>query len=228
MNKHYRRKMSMYRMVVDILNEYQPVWEGTPKMVSAHGELMAKFELIQLHAEKQRSYTLGVKDARNQLRRSTARLGARIAAALTALGADLQDLELIAQVQISESKIYHNSAGETVILLDRILIRANTYASELVEYGIDEATLNEFIAKRDTLMSNILAPRKAIVKRKDALVKIHLLSFDIDALLRNKIDKMVMILRPTSESFFIEYTSARMILDYGQSANNTTSDDGLV
>lgn len=218
----------MYRMVVDILNEYQPVWEGTPKMVSAHGELIAKVELIQFHAEKQRAYTLGVKDSRNQLKRDTAKLGARVAAALTALGAELQDLELIAQVHISESKIYHNSSGETLILLDRILSHATTHAAELAEFGIDETTLNEFIAKRDALMSNIVAPRKAILKRKDSSAQILILSSEIDALLRNKIDKMAMILRPANESFFVEYTNARMILDYGHSANNNLSEDGWV
>lgn len=218
----------MYRMVMDILNEYQSVWEGTPKMVSAHSELTSKIELIQFHSEKQRSYTLGVRDSRNQLKKETAKLGARIAAALTALGSDLQDLELIAQVQISESKIYHNSAGETLILLDRILIHANVHASALVDYGIDEAALNEFISKRDTLMSNIVAPRKAILKRKDSSAQINVLSSEIDLLLRNKIDKMVMILRPLNESFYMEYTNARMILDYGQGANYNASNDGLV
>ncbi|MEY4604300.1 MAG: hypothetical protein RIT43_1592 [Bacteroidota bacterium] len=222
MKKKIKRKMSMYRMVIDVLNEYQPVWASTPKFVSAHALLNGKFELLQTQAEKERSYTMGVKDTRDSLRAEVAALGARIASALSALGAERDDLELIAQSRITESQLLRYSQGDMIILMGRIRLLMVTHAEALGEFGITPFIIDQFTTKRDEMVANIMAPRKAIVKRKDASSQIVALSEDIDRLLRDKLDKLILVLRPSSESFFTEYTAARMILEYGNGTSGTS------
>lgn len=218
----------MYRMVIDVLNEYRPVWENTPKFVEAHALFNGKMELLQIQAEKQRSYTLGVKVTRDTFRGDVARLGTRIASALTALGDEQQNLELIAQCRITESQLIRSAHGDTLILLDRILFHADLHSTELESYGIPAALIDQFRTWRDELAVNIMAPRKAVLKRRDATQQILGLCEDMDRLLRNKVDRLVQVLRPGNESFYTEYSAARMILDYGHSTpsdqNNTSNE----
>ena len=227
MKRSLRRKVSMYRMVIDVLNENQTLWEGTPKFSEMHSELTNKMEQLTILMEKQRAYVLGVKNARDQIRIDAIKQANQISAALTALGSDTGNLELIAQTFISESKLKRASHLELQIILDRIRSYTQEYGNELADYGISEEMINRFLLKRDELVVNIMAPRKAIVKRKDSGQRIQTLCDEIDVILRLKTDRLVTILRPLSESFFNKYRSARMILDYGSSAprggnNNNT------
>lgn len=214
----------MYQMVQDIVKDYQPVWEGTPKFVSTFDTFTAKFEALKIQAEKQRSYVIGVRQARDDFRNRTANLGIQVASALTALAVDQQNLELIALMNISESQLMRRSHSDTVILLDRILIHATVHANELVEYGISPEKFAELILRRDELVVNILAPRKAIIKRKDSSGQIAKLSSDIDELLKNSLDKLVTVLRPNSEAFFNEYINSRMVMSYGNNHGPTPND----
>lgn len=214
----------MYQMVQDIVKDYQPVWESTPKFVSAFGVYTAKLEALKIQAEKQRSYVLGVRQSRDDFRATTAKLGVRIASALFAFAEDERNLELLAMMNISESQLMHRSHSDTVILLDRILIHATLHANELLEYGISAEKLAELITRRDELVVNILAPRKAIIKRKDSSVQIDKLSGEIDQLLKNSLDKLVNVLRPENEGFYNEYFNSRMVMSYGNNHGPTSSD----
>lgn len=215
----------MYQMVHDITKDYQPVWENTPKFVSTFTTFNSKFEALKIQAEKQRSYIIGVRQSRDDFRLETSIIGIQVASALTALGVDEMNMELIALMNISESQLMRRSHSDTVILLDRILIHANEHANALVEYGISVEKLAEFIRRRDELVVNILAPRKAILKRKDSSVQIAKLSSEIDLLLKNSLDKLVIVLRPDSEDFFNEFFNARMVLSYGN--NHGPTNNGL-
>lgn len=208
----------MYRMVIDTLNEYQPVWEGTPKFVDALSLFSSKFEQLQFHAERSRAYTLGVKESRDSLRADVAGLGIQISSALTALGAERGDLELIAQMRITENQLLKFSHSDVIILLDRILGNITGNEEDLIQFGISEEVINAFQTKRDELMVTIMAPRKAIMKRKDSSQQILALCEEMDNLLKYKLDRLVRVLRPNSESLFTEYQAARMILDYGHGA----------
>lgn len=205
----------MYQMVQDIVREYQPVWEGTPKFVSIFDTYTTKFEALKIQAEKQRSYVIGVMQARDNYREKTAKLAIQVASALTAFAVEQKDLELIALMNISESQLMRRSHSDTVILLDRILIHATLHANELVDYGISAEKFAEMVLRRDELAVNILAPRKAINKRKDSSVQIANLTNDLDVLLKNSLDKLVTVMRAESETFFNEYINARMVVSYG-------------
>jgi hypothetical protein len=210
----------MYQMVRDIVQEYQPVWENTPKFVSSYDAFNAKFEALKIQAEKQRTYAISVRATRDDFRKETAQLAIRVASALTAYGEEQKDLQLIMLMKISEFQLMNRSHSDTLILLDRILIHAQMHETELVEFGITPTTLASFISHRDQLAVTILAPRKAIVNRKDSSAKIVELTNEIDKLLKNGLDKMVTILRPESEEFHRKYFDSRMVLSVGSSGTS--------
>lgn len=220
MKKVIRNKMSMYQMVYDILRDYQPVWEGTPKFVTAFDTFSAKFEALKIHAEKERAYVVGVRATRDENRRITCEKAIRIASALTALGEDHKDLELITLMRISEYQLTSRTQSDTLILLDRIILHAQEHVAELAEYGISSESIDELILRRDDLVVNILSPRKAIVKRKDSVAKIAKLSSEIDVILKNNLDRLVTVLRPSSEDLYNEYFNSRVLISYGNTGNS--------
>lgn len=211
----------MYQMVHDIVNEYQPVWGNTPKFVSTFGTFSSKFEALKIHAEKERSYVVGVRQTRDENRKNTAALAIRVSSALTALGGDLKDLELIARMRITENQLNNRTHADTVILLDRIILYAQEHASALVDYGISEQILSDLIVRRDDLVVGIFSPRKAILKRKDSIAMMSKLSREMDEILKNSLDKLVIVLREESEEFHSAYFNSRMVLSYGPSGGNS-------
>lgn len=225
MKKNIKKKMSMYRMVIDVLNEYQAVWTDTPKFVEAKNKLENKFALLEIQAEKERSYNLGVKNNRDALKSDIAGLGSRIANALRTLGAETGDLELIAQAHISFSKLNNATHADMGVLLTRIHLLITEHGSALGDYGITQVEMDAFTLKRDEIMANLLAPRKAVVKRSESLMQINALVAEIDEILKYRLDLLVKVLRPQSESLFTEYKAARVVIDYKKASDNN-SDSG--
>jgi len=224
--------MAMYQMVHDILNEHQPIWESTPKFVETFGTFTAKFETFKIHAEKQRSYVIGVTDTRDASLKITARMAVRVAAALTSLGEDQNNLSLIQLMRISESKLLNSSHTDAILLLDRIVIEAQDHAEELAEYGIGSELLSELYERRDDLAVSIISPKKAVIKRRDSSSTIAELRKDLDIILKNQLDKLVTVLRPVSESFYVQYMGARRVYSYSRNAasngsESTNTDEGL-
>jgi len=223
MKKSIKNKMKMYQMVLDILDEHQPIWESIPNFVLTFATYSTKFETLKIQAEKQRSYVVGVTAQRDEFRSQTAKMGLRVASAVTALGEDLKDLELIALMRISESQLTRRSQTDTLILLDRIVHYAQLHADELIDYGITEQIMADFIQCRDNLAVNILAPCKAINKRRDSSAMIEDLRRELDLILSNKLDKLILVLRPISESFYGQYTDARKV--FNRVTHGSTEDD---
>jgi hypothetical protein len=226
MKKSTKNKMLMYQMVSDIINDYPSAWSGIPKFATTFTTFSAKFESLKVLAEKERAYVVGVKDSRDSLREETAENAIQISSALVALAAETKDIELLSLMRITKVQLLNRSHADTVILLDRILIHAQQYSIELVEYGVTQELLNKLILLRDELVVKILSPRKAILKRKDTIVQIATLSSEIDLLLKNSLDKMVNVLRTDNIQFYNEYFNSRMVLSYGNNSGSINNTNG--
>ena len=226
MKKSTKNKMLMYQMVSDIINDYPSAWSGIPKFATTFTTFSAKFESLKVLAEKERAYIVGVKDSRDSLREETAENAIQISSALVALAAETKDIELLSLMRITKVQLLNRSHADTVILLDRILIHAQQYSTELVEYGVTQELLNKMILLRDELVVKILSPRKAILKRKDTIVQIATLSSEIDLLLKNSLDKMVNVLRTDNIQFYNEYFNSRMVLSYGNNSGSINNTNG--
>ena len=213
-------------MVSDIINDYPSAWSGIPKFATTFTTFSAKFESLKVLAEKERAYIVGVKDSRDSLREETAENAIQISSALVALAAETKDIELLSLMRITKVQLLNRSHADTVILLDRILIHAQQYSTELVEYGVTQELLNKMILLRDELVVKILSPRKAILKRKDTIVQIATLSSEIDLLLKNSLDKMVNVLRTDNIQFYNEYFNSRMVLSYGNNSGSINNTNG--
>jgi len=226
MKKSTKNKMLMYQMVSDIISDYPSAWSGIPKFATTFTTFSAKFESLKVLAEKERAYVVGVKDSRDSLREETAENAIQISSALVALAAETKDIELLSLMRITKVQLLNRSHADTVILLDRILIHAQQYSTDLVEYGVTQELLNKLILLRDELVVKILSPRKAILKRKDTIVQIATLSSEIDLLLKNSLDKMVNVLRTDNIQFYNEYFNSRMVLSYGNNSGSINNTNG--
>lgn len=215
MKRSIKNKMLMYQMVSDIVNDNQTVWAETPKFVSLFSTFSGKFESLKVLAEKERAYLLGVKDNRDAMREETAKKAFQVSSALVAYATENNNIELIAMMQITKAQLMNRSHADTVILLDRILIHAQEHEADLVDFGISPEKIADLVLRRDELVVNILAPRKAILKRKETGSQINLLSQEIDVLLKNGLDKLVTVLRPENEEFYTSYFNSRMVMSYG-------------
>jgi len=229
MKKQLSRKLSMYQMVRDTLDDNQTVWAGTPKFVSAVNTFKERHDFLLTLTEQQQVFTLGVRETRDQKRENVANIAFRIGSALRSLAAEQGDLELFSRMKITMSDLTKGSQTKTMSKLDTIRLAAVENAEALVEFGISAELLAEFLLKRDELAVKILAPRKAIIGRKDISAQIDSVSNAIDAILKVHVDNLVTVLRPSNESFFTLYFDARHVpalgshKSQGNSSNNQSN-----
>lgn len=210
----------MYKMVIDNLTENQQVWQSIPQFAQAVTLLNTRYAALKSEAEREEALLIGVKAQRDDEREKTAELALRIAGALMAYGDANNAIELVSRMRISKSQLVSREHNDTLILLDRILLHAEEHATALEDFGIDPAEITECMTRRDALMSSIVAPRKAINKRKGALLNIQQTIKEIDRLLKRQIDKLVLVTKPGNEEFYNSYFNARVILDHGKNSTN--------
>lgn len=231
MRRRVHEKVKMYQLIRHTAEEFRTSWENIPKFVEAIQLLEAKLENLNLAAEKQSAYTLGVTTSRNAVRKDTIELSLEVAAALNAFAFDRNDFKLAAEISLSKSSFNNASLLNMLSLVDRVLNSADQYATDLIEYGISTEKMAEFHYKRDTLSSGILSPKQAILKRKSETEMIDKLVKEIDLLFKSKLDGMIKLFAKSDPHFFTAFQNARKVtrVVYHSTPNTDTApevDDG--
>lgn len=233
MNRRLEQKVKMYLIVQNTVAQYQTVWENVPKLAEAIQEFNSKLEILRQCDENRRIYTLGVRKQRDFVKDDTISMIDEVASALRSLALDLVDLELAAQVTISKSRMKTSSHISLLGVFDRIVQLADFHSESLEAYGINAEKIAEFHLRRDTLSIEILAPKKAILKRKNEGIYLMTLNKEIEELLKIKIDGMIKSFRRTNPEFYTAYQNARKVTTvvYHNSSNDVEPpevDDGNI
>lgn len=231
MKRKVQEKVRMYQLVHYTAVEFRSTWENNPKFAEAITILEGKIASLNLAAEKQSAYTLGVTATRDALKQETIDLSIEVGAALIAYSFDKNDLELMAQLCLNRAKFTHASHFNLLVLIDRVVNHADTYSADLVEYGVSAEKLAQLHFKRDALCAGILAPKKAILKRKNQGVLIDSIVSEIDLLFKVKIDSLIRLFEKSSPDFYTAFQNARKVtrVVYHNTPNTDTApevDDG--
>lgn len=222
----------MYRLVQHTAAEYHSVWENTPKFADAIQTLNMKMEAINLAAENQRIYTVGITKQRDTYKKETVDLAVKISAALMALAFDHRNMDLLAQMSIGKAKINSVANLKVLTIVDKIISNADLYSAELTEYGITSENIAALHFRRDTLSAEILSPKQAILKRKNQGIILENLINEVDRLFKVRIDTLIKVFQDTNPEFYTAFKNARKVtrVVYHNNAPNTDTapevDDG--
>lgn len=210
----------MYKSVEMVLASNSSIWTGIQAFTNAHDNFIAKLvELRQLSFE-QDSELLGVKDVKDRERIETAEKAWRIAGSLRSLAYDSKDTVLKARMKFAASELRYSNVSVTLELLERVRTAATDHAPELVERGILQADIDDYVDSCDRLTTAFGTTRNAILNRKEQTKQITDHIREIDDLLKNNLDQLVEVQKKAHPKFVARYHSARMVIDHPGKKNN--------
>ncbi len=217
----------MYVVVLDTCKKHEGEWAGIPKLVSAINEFETALnelnELVSEHSVK----TVGISSTK--------------ALKLEQLYMALEDVHnsfkvLSIELQDPLMKIRNNFPRTTLLRMSGVALKTHIsrVAEDLAEYGalfepygLDNARLSEILQLIDECKVIISSPRIAIVQRKNLTESMLNKTKEIDAILKERIDTMIRLLKRKSPNFFNQYFAARIVINRGvrhQKQFNKTSE----
>lgn len=203
----------MYQTVQQSV-EASTSWNGLTAFESAYTAFSAKMLLLEELAQQQVLALKGVKPVKTAKREKLAKKAAEVVAALKAFASATDNPGLIGMLNFRISKFQHGAAQLSLQLIGMVIEQATIHLNDLGAFGVDQAKINEVITLRDEFVAVLNSPRTAIVDRKVITLKIDELVNEIDAILKDQMDNLVVLLDQTDHAFFLNYNAARVIVDH--------------
>lgn len=213
MKTQLRNKINMYESVRTILEQYEPIWSGTPKFASAVQEFNQELESIRQKSVSHQSVVLGVAASRKSRYISLVEDLNIVTNALFVFATASNNYELATRNKFAVSSIKFLSASARLILIDQILVDLETYGAELEEYGITATYRDSFLEKVENYRSISNSPRMKMIERKGLTHDLDEHSSKINDILKLKMDKLIIQFKTTEPGFVQAYSNARLIVD---------------
>jgi len=225
MEKNQNNKLSMGYSVQKVCNNYQSEWTGFVAFETAFNDFESILNNIGKSLDKQGIHIKGVSEDKIAAKELLTDKALEIGGAVFAFATDNNNLALKARVHLSRTNLSNTRNALTVQRCQLIYDEASAIINQLGNYGLTSSSLADFQSKIDAFTAMIAAPRTAITERKGATDDIDKLMKKINAILTNKMDKLMEKYKTVNPEFYRQYFDARIIIDSGmrhKAAVNTT------
>ncbi|WP_300354855.1 hypothetical protein [Fluviicola sp.] len=215
MKRTTSNKLSMYGSVLSVLNDQQTSWQSIPAFASAKTAFETKLNQLRLRVTEQLGATTGV-TLEKRLRITDLRERMLVVQhALFLLGRASGDVLLKERNHQTKTDLDRLALNELAARCAELKQDIDTYGTQLAQYGITTQTIDELIPLLETVSEVNNSTRKAIIKRKGITQSIRELEHELDELLREELDRLILVFKQTAPKFYHAYESARITIDYG-------------
>lgn len=139
----------------------------------------------------------------------------RIAGQLCSLADKIGDTNLGAQTELTLAQLDKLSVDILEATGKRISGLATANLAALVDYNITQADITALDGLTDQFHGVKTAPRKAIATRAGQTKTLPPAVKSVTSLLRNHLDKQMLMFKKSNPEFYAGYASARVIMDRG-------------
>jgi NADH:ubiquinone oxidoreductase subunit C len=214
MNNNQNAKLSMAQRVIATLTEHKDVFSGITPMLKTTEDLSSTVTAIREAAIVQTAVNVSGQTAEKRAAEEKMITAAvKISNTLYVIGFLENRKDFEALLGLSAYSFYQVDDNRKLTLATHLLNLAKTNASALVEYGIDEAQLEEIgagIAAYEKVIGN---PMRAIAIRKQKTSNIKELFATLDSILYDKLDRMMVLFQESHPEFYGEYRNSRNVIN---------------
>jgi hypothetical protein len=214
MNKKQSNHLSSYLAVAFVLTKY----EAKVGLVSALEAAVKKFTMLLNELQEvrqiQEGRITGTALQKQQEADEMIEATLRVAAGIYVFARGQGNLELQQKVKLSDTKL--RKQGNSALLSQCTLIynlAMELNSEALVPFGILPESLVDFKKEIDDFALLVGKPRSGIVARSAATLRLQQLFKEIGELLREEMDKLMLVLKGQEPAFYMEYKAARVIVD---------------
>jgi hypothetical protein len=226
MKNSTKNRMGMYKAVLQVIQEHEPVWAGVPKLVSDVEKLEQGIIFLENRIMLQSSITIGVAKMRQEKFGALSKKIIAVQDALWIYGTASNNVELAARHKYSPSKTEKLSAADRLVRMDIVLSDLSIYGIALGEYGITPDTIATVIGLMEEYHTISGNPRKSMIDRKTISAAIDAKTSEITFLLRDELDRLIRMFAVSEPNFVKSYFNARMVVDQ-KGKKNKVSDSTI-
>lgn len=217
MTDQQNAKLSMYNVVVSVMDDNTAKVATVPALVTVAANFKTTAEAISNTAEQQATITTGVTPDKNATRESLRNTTVNIAGILYAYAVSVNNIILQGKSKITYSALRDLKDDELGERAQSIHDEANAVIASLPPFGITAAVLASYQTLIDTYEAKSPAPRAAQSQQVALTTQLKDLFKQADSTLKNSMDKLMLNFKTTDPQFFNTYTAAREIIDAGSS-----------
>ncbi|MBE0538477.1 MAG: hypothetical protein IH620_02095 [Ignavibacterium sp.] len=215
MNDRQENKFTMYEAVADLLDANTAKTSSMTAFATAFTSFKDVMTSISEKNIQKGSVTAGKTTLKNEQQLDLIEEAVPIAAALFALGSATNDPHIKEIANVKKGTLMNLRDTELIDKITLIKDTADANSAGLVAYGVDVAAISSLDAKI-TSYNTALGGKESSFATKNAAGQILSGLFDqADAILKDQLDRMMEMFKPTDEQFYLEYKSAREIKDLG-------------
>jgi len=213
MNKRQNNKLRSYTNITAVLLSNQSIYEVYPVIKIAVENFTAIVDQIKILATHSSIDNTGVTEQKTIIKEKLSTLAGELAASGSAFAVDLNNKEMEAALDFSYSDIRYARDNDTISITSAIYNELAEHNGKLADYLVtdeDKSALKKLIDDFEVVSQNKGLQHSQNVSDTKQLC---LLFKDADALLTQKLDRLLMRLRRKAPSFYNAYLNARNIQD---------------
>jgi hypothetical protein len=201
--------------VAAYMNKNLTIWTGNKAVTDTVAGLNAALGKAGDKAQQQEAPIVGEEEKKVLVRHDYEDEIMRIAGQLCSLADKIGDTNLGAQTELTLAQLDKLSVDILEATGKRISGLATANLAALVDYNITQADITALDGLTDQFHGVKTAPRKAIVTRAGQTKTLPPAVKSVTSLLRNHLDKQILMFKKSNPEFYAGYASARVIMDRG-------------
>ena len=212
MNKKQRNYFRMFIGTQEFLDNKTTTWSPIKRIVVYKNDLDEVIERISSKSEEASSL-VGVSGRKETLKNIIAIKGSSLSGSLQAFAYDKGDSDLAEKVEASKSDIIRMKEEELGSFIKVLVDTANQNIKALADFGVSKEILTEIKTSMEEYKKLIGKPRSILNTKYVALDAVDQLFDGGNALLRDKMDNMMLMFRESNPEFYNGYERSRTIVD---------------
>ena len=201
--------------VAAYMNKNNTIWTGTKAVVDTMAQLNGALGTVSQTAQDQETPIVGEEDKKVLVRHDLEDETMRIAGALGSLAAKTNNALLAGQTELTLAQLDKMDADTLEETGNRISGPATANLAALADYNIAQADLTAFGQMISNFHDAKTGPRTAVAKRASKTKALPGGVRSVKSILRNQLDKEMLLFKKNQPDFYAGYLSARVVVDRG-------------
>jgi hypothetical protein len=215
MKRKYINRTGMAATVADYMNKNNTVWTGNKAVSDTMTQLNTALTGVNQKAQDQETPIAGEEVLKISVRHDYEEEIMRIAGQICSLAAKSNDPNLAAESELTLSQLDKMDVDTLEETGTRISGLATANLTGLADYNITQTDVTGLNTMTTQFHGVKTAPRTAIAKRAGKTANLQPAVKTVTSLLRNNLDKEMLMFKKSNPDFYAGYVAARVIVDRG-------------
>lgn len=213
MNKIQTNQLRMHLNVQTALDSNSLLWNAIPILVTAKNEHDELIQRIREVNEKTNADSTSITEDKLKKLEALSDKGVVLAGILYAYASYSDNAKLMGKVKLTRSDIRNARETDVEKLVQPVIGEARAHLPELADFMLTEEMIVETETTLDDFKAMIGQPRTIRNQAFAAMTLLDDLFVQINALVKDKMDKLMIRFEITHPEFYDEYKRSRTIVD---------------